>query len=355
MKVLLSGGSPRDCGLAKRDTDIRRFEMNQPIFKAVDAAGGTLEQRTIRVGEDLSDYDLLILKVKQPLSFNAAHGSLGCAWAMSQELPTLIYFDDWQLKGTASHSRSMHRHPEWRNKKVGGKRLFTGETDDELCDQYADELTEGFRRFAYEWPAHWRALLPAFPFGAHKQFADILAGASFEQLAFCDYSRIGTSHIEFPTELVPTSQRRREWVVPTLADHSDWVNKQGAEWDVVSLGPRKTKAQRVTEQGVVDWMAEVSGTLSPAYGQLVGAGWWRTRANFAAATGCVMVGDPGEYGTLGDAYKMSVPDVEALSDEGLDALAEEQRRVLTATYWPLDRAESFIVDTLRWAATADRS
>jgi hypothetical protein len=347
VKILYTGMSARECGDAKRDAI--RWNMDQPLLDAARRIG-TLEQRRVSVGEDLSGYDLIIGVLNQALSFNTRHGVLGMLWVAQQDdTPVLLYESDWQMSSQMSHLRTLGTHPWYLNKTIGkgtdAARLYHKE-DDETCDLYHDQLMYGAQRLRDPWPLHWAGILPAFAWGDHSQFTEALP-ATAEQLTCVDYSPYA-----FDGKILPelSSDRNRQWICAALSPQDKWVNKQGIEWPVMYLGSRKLKAERVTEQEVLDRTSQNWGTLSPRYTRLMGSGWWRIRYNYTAATGSVILGDPAEAGVLGPAFQQTAEQIEQLGDYELWELGRQQQIAIYQHYWSREHADQTISDAMKRAA-----
>jgi hypothetical protein len=66
----------------------------------------------------------------------------------------------------------------------------------------------------------------------------------------------------------------------------------------------------------------------PGRGEGAGSGWWRSRFLYAARIGSILVTDKGEGDPLGDAYKLTIADVEKMNTEELAAAAQAQADAL---------------------------
>jgi hypothetical protein len=133
-------------------------------------------------------------------------------------------------------------------------------------------------------------------------------------------------------EPLPSQDKERAWVLGALMPHDDWLAKKNPEWPVEIVGSRKLirkmGGQRLdTEQDVLEFYNKRWGILSPPYPH-AGSGWWRSRFLYAARIGSILVTDKGEGDPLGDAYKLTIADVEKMNDVELDAAAKAQADAL---------------------------
>ena len=121
-------------------------------------------------------------------------------------------------------------------------------------------------------------------------------------------------------------------VLGALMPHDEWLARKNLGWQVEIIGSRKLirklGGQRLdTELDVLNFYNERWGILSPPYPH-AGSGWWRSRFLYAARIGSILVTDKGEGDPLGDAYKLTVADVEKMSDAELEAAAKAQADAL---------------------------
>jgi hypothetical protein len=347
VKILYTGFSARECGDAKRAA--LRWDMDFPIVEAAKAlAGDGFERRRVILGEDLSGYDLIVLVLNQALSFNTRHGVLGALWAAQQtDTPIACYVGDWQQRAWISHLNTIQRKgPTYLNRKIQGTRLYHTE-DEETTNRYADQIMAGAARITNPWPENWQSIIATFGWGDWTQFTETLP-QTMAQVNCVDFSPFGLELIEEIPEL--PAVRQREWLLPSLSPQDKWVEKQGITWPVNYLGSRKLKAERVTEQEVLNRVNLNLGTLSPRYTYLMGSGWWRIRYVYTALTGSIIAGDPKEAGCLGPEFQYTPAEIEQLSDAELTALGPAQKAIMESTYWPAERSRQEIRDVMKRVA-----
>ena len=344
MKILYTGFSSRECGNAKRE--LMRWDMNTPILESA-ARVGEVDRRKIVLGENLRQYDLIVMCLNQALSFNTRYGVLSCLYGAAQEdVPILMYVNDWQQKSWIGHLKSLVKSPEKTvMKRIGNDRMFNGETDEDTL-LYFDAIVAGASKITEQWPANWSAVVPAFSWGDHKQFSQTLP-MSATQYACADFSPFALKLIkEIPK---PASSRERAWLLPSLSPQDAWAKRQKLDWPVNFLGSRKLKAERVSEQEVLNRVSTHAGTLSPKYSYLMGSGWWRIRYNYTALTTSIIAGDPAEAGPLGQAFQFLPKQIESMSDVEQKNLAEEQKSLMEESYWTLNQTEDYLDDVIRWS------
>jgi hypothetical protein len=131
---------------------------------------------------------------------------------------------------------------------------------------------------------------------------------------------------------IPPSEKRRAWVLGALMPHDTWLEKKNPEWPVEIVGSRKLikkfGGHRLdSEEDVLAFYNQHWGILSPPYPH-AGSGWWRSRFMYAARVRSILVTDKGEGAPLGDPYKLTIKNVEAMSDAGLEEAAAAQADTL---------------------------
>ena len=371
MKVLMTGFTALQINTEKRT--IQKIDVPASIAKALTEAGHDVDWRKVTPGEDLSGYDVAWVNLAPLNSLNGRQGAMGALYTLTSGLPTVGFFDDWQFNTVFNGARALIRKPEmlYKHLLVGTEHrgdegaTYFSRADIEAALERIREVNPAAAKKCYieryymmdtdENVQPWEKRLVAAA-------TDLVAERwSQGMVPVCPMYSFGDRSIvrkRMPKELgpiealdptstiVPTMQpvtplnqslKKRAWVLGALMPHDTWLEKKNPTWPVEIVGSRKLirklGGQRFdTEKDVLEFYNQHWGILSPPYPH-AGSGWWRSRFLYSAHIGSILVTDKGEGDPLGDAYKLKIADVEAMSDDGLIEAAQAQRAAL-APYIP---------------------
>ena len=371
MKVLMSGFTALQINTEKRT--IQKIDVPASIAQALRESGHEVDWRKITPGEDLSSYDVLWINLAPLNSLNGRQGAMGALYALSSGIPCVGFFDDWQFNTVFNGARALIRKPEmlYKHLLVGtehrgdeGATYFSRKDIEEALERIRAVNPDAAKKCYIEryymmdndenikpwekrlvqastdlvdkrWEAGMVPVCPMYGFGDRSIVRKRMP------------KELGPIEALDPTStIIPTLQpvtpkayadKKRAWVLGALMPHDTWLERKSPDWPVEIVGSRKLikklGGQRFdTEQDVLEFYNHHWGILSPPYPH-AGSGWWRSRFLYAAHVGSILVTDKGEGDPLGDAYKLTISDVEKMSDAELIAAAEAQRAAL-APYIP---------------------
>lgn len=366
MKVLMTGFTALQINTDKRT--IQKIDVPASIAQALRESGHDVDWRKVTPGEDLSSYDVMWVNLAPLNSLNGRQGAMGALYALSYGTPTVGFFDDWQFNTVFNGARALIRKPEmlYKHLLVGtehrgeeGATYFSRADveaalervravnpdaakkcyieryymmdNDETVKPYEKQLVEAARDLLEDrWSAGMVPVCPMYAFGdrsiVRKRMPDALG-----PIEALDPTSTIVPTLKPVVPLNP-SLKMRAWVLGALMPHDTWLEKKNLTWPVEIVGSRKLirklGGQRFdTEQDVLEFYNKHWGILSPPYPH-AGSGWWRSRFLYAAHVGSILVTDKGEGDPLGDAYKLTIADVEKMSDGELVAAVEAQRAAL---------------------------
>lgn len=366
MKVLMSGFTALQINTDKRT--IQKIDVPASIAQALRESGHDVDWRKITPGEDLSSYDVLWINLAPLNSLNGRQGAMGALYALSSGIPCVGFFDDWQFNTVFNGARALIRKPAmlYKHLLVGtehrgdeGATYFSRADveaalervratnpdaakkcyieryymmdNDETVKPYEKQLVEAARDLLEDrWSAGMVPVCPMYAFGdrsiVRKRMPDALS-----PIEALDPTSTIVPTLSPVTPLNP-SLKTRAWVLGALMPHDTWLEKKNLTWPVEIVGSRKLirklGGQRFdTEKDVLEFYNRHWGILSPPYPH-AGSGWWRSRFLYAAHVGSILVTDKGEGDPLGDAYKLTIADVEKMSDAELVNAVEAQRAAL---------------------------
>ena len=345
---------------------IKKIDVPASIVEALRSCGHEVDWRRITPGEDLSSYDVIWINLAPLNSLNGRQGAMGALYALSSGKPAVGFFDDWQFSSVFNGCRALKRHPEILYKyllsgargdenatyfskaeadaalervravdpegaaKCGVSRYFFNDTDDNI-KAYEGQLVETASILLGE---RWsKGLVPACPmysFGdrslVRKRMPTEMAGIEALDPSSTIYDILSSC------EATAFENKQRSWVLGALMPHDTWLEKKKPDWPVEIIGSRKLikkfGGQRLdSEEDVLAFYNNYWGILSPPYPH-AGSGWWRSRFMYAARVKSILVTDKGEGAPLGDPYKLTIKQVESMSDDSLANAALAQSEAL---------------------------
>lgn len=298
------------------------------IMATAQEAGWEVERRSVLPGENLDHYDKVIVYLMTPNAFPARF-VLGALWALGTRKDAIIAVDDWQTRACVNGYRNaLGRGLIWRpilqSVRRGWEESLIPENK-KVIEEACEELNQRTLNRSAIWHAYVGGDPLKLPFWRVNDIftydpTNFYRGRYIEQLG--------------PT-IAPES-RDRTWVLASLLQKTDWLEKQALTWPVDAYGNRKLKQPRVSEVELLRVYQQRWGVLSPGHG-LPGSGWWRIRYMMAALTKSIVFGDKKEIEIFGPSFtRYTAAEIEQLSTAELEALGEEQARDYESRLWPLD-------------------
>lgn len=348
MKILITGMNKNQC--------TENFYLRQQLcvvpshyslIRCLRDMGHTVEQRLVKIGEDLKEYDEVIVFLASPrqaLQLAFYNG----LWAISRRPNCIIAFDDWQVediyKGIAyckevkymlkefTIEQNQMTDPECSRERllphldtlmnvidiIGAKRnrlllsLFAGGDPSLLVDHAKDRV------FAYNPNPYHRNRVPG-------DRGDI----PFTEMSFLEQQSV-LSAVE---DTVDPTKKEFKFNFASLVQGktAKWLKKQKIDkWQVEFFGSRKDGQRRLGEGEMCKVYAEQWGCLMPGYPH-AGSGWWRARPLQVADAGSILIGEPKEmmlyYGDK-QLASLTAGQVESMSLKELIDTAQAQREAL---------------------------
>ena len=364
MRILMTGFTALQINTERRT--IKKIDVPASIVEALESRGHSVDWRRVTPGEDLSMYDVAWVNLAPLNSLNGRQGAMGALYVLSSGLPAVGFFDDWQFAAVFNASRALKRHPELLYKyllsgprgdeaatyysyedakaaldrvaarspedaaKCGLGRYFFNDTDENIRLYENQLVAAGESMLAERWSAGLVPACPMYAFGdrqlVRKRMPKEMSGIEALDPSSTIYNILASSEPKSPQE------KQRSWVLGALMPHDTWLEKKKPEWPVEIIGSRKLikkfGGQRLdTEEDVLAFYNNYWGILSPPYPH-AGSGWWRSRFMYAARVRSILVVDKGEGDPVGDAYKITIKDVEKMSDAELEQTATAQAESL---------------------------
>lgn len=392
MKILMTGFTALQINTERRT--IQKIDVPALIAKALSEMGHEVDWRKVTPGEDLSSYDVAWINLAPLNSLNGRQGAMGALYTLTSGLPAVGFFDDWQFNTVFNGARALIKKPEmlYKHLLVGSEhrgeegatyfsradieaalerikevnpdaakkcyieRYYMMDTDENV-KPYEKRLVQAAKDLvADRWSAGMVPVCPMYAWGDRTGVRKRMP-KEVGPIEALDPSVVVNDTLAAVTPK-QQSEKQRAWVLGALMPHDEWLAKKNPTWPVEIVGSRKLikklGGQRLdTEQDVLEFYNERWGILSPPYPH-AGSGWWRSRFLYAAHIGSILVTDKGEGDPLGNAYKLTISDVEKMSDDELAAAAKAQADALRPYIGTYEQFKEHVSHIVNRALTQDK-
>lgn len=310
------------------------------IESACKRLGHQVEWRPVIMGEDLSKFDVIIAGITKLMSMTAFELRYGCLWAMT-ERPFILLSDDGHKLGNDLHTsfkpKYIWNYPtgEMLNNRVRVNQEAGLKFQDKI-DSVIDALREKKLKMiqvAYDW-------------GNHDLAKSIFW---FMDLRLIDLTPL---HFVYEQPLFPIVKSRK-WVMASLTHQREWEfdPQIGLSWPVMNIGnttDNPALKKRVTHEYLVESIYRPNwGCMTwPFLKKIAGTGVWRDRFHHAIQAGSVIWAQPDEMRPLGEAFLLTIPQIESLTNKQLAELAEYQKHVFESHQPSIDEALTKFEDLL---------
>lgn len=325
MKVLLTGFTTRQANTLRKSANF--YVLAQQIFHdMLVESGHDVDWRAVQIGEDLSMYDVAMVGLSNPTTMNGMAHRYGGMWALTTHRNVIGWFDDFRFKDQMA---SWLRKPE----PAFSDRLWPDKrrAEHDTAIEYKDKLIAAFNVIKER----------KIPFIAHIfEWGDIEAMARETPDARW-FSRFDiSSFVPIVSNALPYDMRKRAWVSAALTNTDDWISKLNLSWDVItSTKPKGGNPfgggwKKIPEDELVRTLyRDNMGILCHPYSH-AGSGWWRIRYNYMTQTKSILLADRAEVQEMGEPFRYSPAEIEAMSDSQLFSLADRQTSVFNSYVLP---------------------
>jgi hypothetical protein len=335
---------------------LRVVPSHYSLLRCLRDMGHDVEQRYVKVGEDLSMYDKVICFLASPrqalqlLFYNGL-------WAI-QATPKdklVLAFDDWQTDGIFKGILSCIDKESLLKEFTINQNATDPQISKEFLEPYTDSLLEAVN---YVGKKEAPILLSVFAGGDMSKIIDYDKDKVFgynpnpyhRNRTPGDRGDIEKSEMNFmesqlqpsfEEDFVSPENKEKKFNFASLVQSSTakWLKKQNINnWDIEYFGSRKEKQRRLSEEDMCKVYGEQWGCLMPGYVHS-GSGWWRARPLQVTDAGSILIGDYEElmvlYGNE-EAASVKASDLETMSVQQLKDLAELQKSSIYTKH-PLDK------------------
>lgn len=347
MHIYFTGSTALQADKVKKPR-IHKLNVPKGIVALMREAGHEVTWDVLHPGDDwVKQPELVWMNISSPCTVNspfALHATWTIYKAITENIPLIIFFDDWQFKTMFSAYRTFVKLGERQLlKTMGGTSLYPPADIARAIEVLPQLQMAG--RWMNDGLQGAVGVIPKYRLWGDAQLA-VAKMPNNPTIMELD----PTSLIELPEmEITP---KERKWLLASLMPHVNWLERQHLNWPVDFVGSMKMKAPRLkTEQDVVRENAKYWGTLCPTYPH-AGSGWFRTRFVYSAYVGSILYCGPEDAKALGSAYQNGAWLLESLSDEELEDRAYKQMTTMFSkiSFEPNDMADQ--LDSIFAAATA---
>lgn len=315
------------------------------LIRCLRDMGHTVDQRLVNIGEDLKEYDEVIVFLASPrqaLQLAFFNG----LWAIHAKKNCILAFDDWQVddifKGITSCKDKESLLKEFT---INQNKMTDPKCSYELLEPHTNALLESVQRIARK---ENRLLLSLFAGGDPSLLIDYPKELVFAynpnpyhrnrkpgDRGDLPYDELTTleqiSILSEKEDTVPPARKQSVFNFASLVQGktAKWLKKQKiTRWEIEFFGSRKDGQRRLTEGEMCKVYAEQWACLMPGYPH-AGSGWWRARPQQVADAGSILIGEPKEMMLYYDnkaLAELTAGEVENMTINQLTDVAAEQRR-----------------------------
>jgi len=330
VKILVTGYTTRMFNSSRVQRDYITFSYL--LVKILKDMGFEVHHCKVEIGDNLSQYDFAFCGVA-PLHSMTSGRVPETHYVMNRmEYKHAVYADDWSFCGYGDSIRGALR--DW-DKYLKYKNF-----------PYATEYLEDTRisldlMVNFDESTNAKVLAPMFNWGDHEF---LIRGNYKARLVTIDPS----AWVTYPTiDIPPVSEKKKQWVMAALSDHSPWVKRQRFSLPVTYIGNKRMgNGVVLSEAKTIQLFANSFGVLSCKYPS-AGSGWWRTRYLNAAWAESLVYCDPKDQEIMGEAYQGTPQQMESINEETYYYWVEGQNQWLNSNLASREQVYSIINDLLR--------
>ena len=350
-KILITGMNKLQC---TKDFFLKQQLQVVPshysLIRCLEDMDYEVEQRSVKLGEDLSGYDEVVVYIHSIQAF--CQFLWAGLYAVKARPDCIIAFDDWQWPQIFSGIETYQNKMETDCPTIFRDYLFDlwqGEEDKETVMKYKDDYIEACNIITSR---NNRLLVSAFDGGdlgllnlGWKEENVYRFNPIPYHLNRKEENGYGTGTVDLGGFFDAPAEKEKVWNFASLVQEKTrkWLKLQQPEdwkWETIFYGAKrgKFKSERKTESEMVKVFGKNWGCLMPGYFH-AGSGWWRARPLQVADADSILIGDKKEmmvYYNDEALAGLRVQDIEAMTDEELAATAKAQRDALYLNH-PLDK------------------
>lgn len=333
-KILITGMNQQQCTFDYYlKSRLQILNSHYSLVRCLRDMGYEVEQRTVTIGENLDDYEHVIVYIHNPAGF--AGYVYNALWTINTRPDCILAFDDWQTESVYKGITSLDE-PEklFRQFIRDGHSLIPDNIED-----YTNELLNGIEIIRSK---QNRLLICAYEGGDLSLIVEDYPKDKVFGYNPNPYNlnrQVTKSAIDFGSN---TPKERVFNFAGLIQDKTaKWLKHQKIEqtdWELKQYGSKKNKQERIKEPEMVNLFGQQWGILLPGYNH-AGSGWWRLKVLQVADAGSIIIGEPKETIIYyGDEFLASIKAIDLVdcSDTELQEIARAQKEALYKLH-PLDK------------------
>jgi len=319
MKILITGCTALQ--VKSLHKQINKIDVPEAIYNTLIELGHYVDWRKIYLKEDYFNYDLGIICIAPLTSCNSPH-CLGALKALTKIKNCIVFYDDWKIKDIQNSFKIFIKtgHKQFIKKWFNGNLFYKDDENDIIKNE--ELILKTINKLYYDGDKNWKILCPMYEWG-NKEIINnkLINWINKDNFNFID----PTSVVIDINKKYDSIQKNKEWIIGTIADHSDWIKKQKLEWNINYFGCRKLKNVRLkTEEDLIKEYNKYYGILSPEYPQS-GSGWFRARFIYSAILNSIIYCGLKDGKQLGKEFEYDGWIIETMNENELKELANKQR------------------------------
>lgn len=334
MKILITGMTASQV-LSQRRT-IKYTTYVEVYKRLLEKLNHTVTVRVVTPGEDLREFDRVIVGLTPVNALNAKH-MFGALWTLhllrSGKVRGACHLHDWNVRAIFSSARAISKDFD---KRLYQNAVLLRDHKEKVRDtpRLRRVIEDVIETISYGFcTVKVYVITPLLDGGDHSL---LLQGTTMNKhqlwpidvLGSCGWNR--WAHEVKGWKPV---KRRRAWIHAALPLDKGFAQRiRASSWGLELYGPASPDRRKIPEDQLIQQYWEVEGLIAMPYYH-AGSGWCRARFVHAAALGTVIVCDKREGAVIGPSYTLSMKEIEILNSKQLRELAAAQARELKKVVW----------------------
>jgi hypothetical protein len=311
MKILFTGASNRHI---KREIElssksINRINDSEIIVEVLESLGHIVEKRKIFFGENLSNYDRIIVGLGSFSTFTYSSEIINCLYALSY--PNSIIFNEGKkvidrFNGYSKITKTI------LSKKLKNGEYFYNQPEKLNYDLILDILSDILN-------GKYKIILPSFKWGDKSILEKIF---NTNRIFYADISPYVLNKINIDLNYKNNYKKINKHFFSSLENFNCWIKKEKLKWPIDLYGPGTKNKSLIlnSELDVFLKSGQYKSILAPAY-DTEGSGWFKMRYVYSALNNSCVTASNKDLKALG----VIKWDVEHLSNKMYNKYSQIQK------------------------------
>jgi len=335
-KVLLTGMTSNQCKANRTSNTF--YSGSRALYEVLSKMEGVEFQHGNPQDYDFAEFDTVFVGLYAMNSLGSASRSGNVCEqllkATKSHTHVILHYDDWHVHSFRTGVNAML-------KEKNPRRLYSMFFKDRNIDSMVQAVMEWASRIR-SGELKYDFLLPMMGWASHK--VNTVGGTmGIPGAFFIPYDYCGAFSV---MDNLPVQTKERGWVLATKYDYSEYVNSKNFKWPVIRYGCKKNGDNYLpTEEDMVRAAyTKYWGLISHPYpAKLRGQG--RDKFMLASWTNSIIISEPGEADNVPE-YAVQPADIEQMSDQELQSLADSQKKAYTRESWSYEKVAQLVRDLI---------